>query len=427
MGHRADFLTVLGSFVFLYPALMSVLWVVGGLHFWWRRERGGGQAAGWPAGAVAAWPAVTVLVPCRNEEALVARTCCRLAALDYPDLRVLFIDDASTDRTVAVLRPYLREHPSFHLLRLRTNLGKAAALNAGLALVRTPLTLVIDADTLLAEDAVRYLAEPFLRKPRLGAVTGNPLPLNRGGLLGSLQAAEFSSIIGLIRRCQRVWGRVLTVSGCATMYLTEALRRVGGFSPSTATEDIDVTWRLQRACYEVWFEPRAVALIQVPATAHEYLRQRRRWALGGWHLLRGHASVFRSWRWRRLWPVYLEFLLSYLWSFCLVGLTLLWAVGALSGRPLPGTSPLPAWPGAVLSVVCVTQMVVAGLINRPYDPGLRATLFWVPWYPLFFFATGAVLAVWTARAGLVRPLTGAGLWLSRREPEESGEGGVKTS
>jgi len=406
---------VLSYFVFLYPLVMSAVWVVGGLDFWRRRERSPERdRERWPS----SWPPVTVLVPCRNEEATIAATCENLRRLDYPDYRVIFIDDASTDRTAEVIRGYLAEVPYFHLLCLQENRGKAGALNAALAFVETPLVVVQDADTHLGREALKWLAAPFLRQPRLGAVTANPIPRNRRGFWGNFQAAEFASIIGLIKRSQRVLGRILTVSGCATMYRTEVLRRAGGFSEATATEDIDVTWRIQKVFCEVWFEPRAVAYIQVPTSLRQLWKQRKRWALGGWHLLRTHWDVFTDWRWRRLWPVYVDFVLGYAWAFAFVGASLLWALSMFTGLA-GGISPVPAWHGAVASVVCLVQMAAAVAANRRYDPGLPASLFWVPWYPLVFFAVMAVAAVYTAPKGLFGSLKGAGRWQSpAREAEE---------
>ena len=49
--------------------------------------------------------------------------------------------------------------------------------------------------------------------PRVGATTGNPCVRNRSTLLARLQVGEFSSIVGLIKRAQRTYGRIFTVSG----------------------------------------------------------------------------------------------------------------------------------------------------------------------------------------------------------------------
>ena len=49
--------------------------------------------------------------------------------------------------------------------------------------------------------------------PNLGRLTGNPRVRNRSTLLGKLQVAEFSSIIGLIKRSQSISGMLFTLSG----------------------------------------------------------------------------------------------------------------------------------------------------------------------------------------------------------------------
>lgn len=401
---------IIGWYVFVYPLAMSIIWTSAGIYFWWRREKSySRKPSQWPED----WPSVTILVPCHNEEVSIAATCTALQFLNYPDYRVVFIDDASTDNTANIIRRFVGLNPNFHLLRLSENQGKANALNIALSVaVTTSITVVIDADTILLPDTLKYLVYPFLKQPRLGAVTGNPISVNRKNLIEKLQAAEFSSIIGLIKRSQRVLGRVLSVSGCVVAFRTEVLKEVGGFSPYTATEDIDITWKIQKRFYEVWFVPQAVALIQSPATLREYWKQRKRWALGGWHLLRTHKDIFKSWHWRYLYPVYFDFVLGYLWAFCFVFGTLLWAISSIFFHYPLGISPIPAWYGALLSVAGVVQMSVAAFLNYDYDRNLWKTLFWVPWYFVFLFAFGALTVVWTAPKGLFGSLAGAGKWKS---------------
>jgi len=66
----------------------------------------GGAPAGTgtvPASGGAGWPAVTVVVPARNEAAMLPVTLPALLAQDYPgELRVVLVDDGSTDGTGAV-------------------------------------------------------------------------------------------------------------------------------------------------------------------------------------------------------------------------------------------------------------------------------------------------------------------------------------
>lgn len=401
--------TYISWFVFLYPLALSILWTVLGYYFWLRHERKTGKEKdGWPE----KWPPITILVPCYNEAAQIATTCVGLELIDYPNYEVVFIDDSSSDNTVEIIRTFLSKNRNFHLLRLQHNRGKALALNCAMRYVETSITVVIDADTVLTPESVKYLAAPFCSHPRLGAVTGNPLVAARDNILQKLQAAEFTSIIGLIKRAQRVISRVMTVSGCFTAYRTEIIRQVGGFSPYTATEDIDITWKIQRHFYEVWFMPQATAYIQCPSSIKEYWKQRKRWAAGGWHLLRTHCNIFKSLKYRYLYLPYIEFVLSFFWSFALVFGTLFWAVSSFFTSNPIGLSPIPAWYGSIVSLFCIIQMLVAIFMNRKYDKGLGKIFFWVPWYAFFLFIFGALAVVWSAPKGLFGSLKHAGKWES---------------
>ena len=61
-------------------------------------------------------------------------------------------------------------------------------------------------------------------------MTGNPRIRTRSTLIGRIQVGEFSSIIGLIKRTQRVYGRLFTISGVVAAFRKQALTDVGYWS-----------------------------------------------------------------------------------------------------------------------------------------------------------------------------------------------------
>ena len=89
--------------------------------------------------------------------------------------------------------------------------------------------------------------------PNLGGLTGNPRVRNRSTLLGKLQVAEFSSIIGLIKRSQSISGMLFTLSGVILCLRRDILLELGGWSENMITEDIDITWKAQTAGYSVGY------------------------------------------------------------------------------------------------------------------------------------------------------------------------------
>ena len=62
------------------------------------------------------------------------------------DAEYLFVDDGSTDRTVAVLRELHARSPRVNIISFRRNYGKSAALSAGFREVDGDYVVTIDAD-----------------------------------------------------------------------------------------------------------------------------------------------------------------------------------------------------------------------------------------------------------------------------------------
>ena len=101
-------------------------------------------------------PAVAVLIPAYNEEKVINRTIRSVLHSTYPNLRVVVIDDGSSDRTAEVAREaFANEIARGRVTVLRQeNGGKASALNYALQFVTEEIFVGIDADTLIGTDAV---------------------------------------------------------------------------------------------------------------------------------------------------------------------------------------------------------------------------------------------------------------------------------
>src|SRR5206468_2685503 len=112
--------------------------------------------------------------------------------------------------------------------------------------------------------ALEHMAPHFVRGGKIAAVTGNPRVLNTRTVLARLQAIEFTSTVGVQRRGDAVWGRLMTVSGLCVLFDRRVVQGLHGFAPNMATEDIDLSWRLQLAGYDVVYEPNALFGMEAP-------------------------------------------------------------------------------------------------------------------------------------------------------------------
>ena len=138
-----------------------------------------------------------------------------------------------------------------------------------------------------------------------------------------------------------------------------------------ATEDIELTWKLQRAFYDVRYEPRAIVWMRCRPPSG-LCKQRLRWARGLAQVLRKHGDVMRHWKYRRMWPVFLESALSILWAYCFVVLTRSGSRRTAIGVPPVGASPIPNWWGMTIGTLCLLQLLMGTLVDRRYDPGILA-------------------------------------------------------
>ena len=411
-------MTVVLFFVAAYPMGSGAMWIVTSLVFWFQRERGGrGDDDEWfydiPDHEL---PRISVLVPAYNEESVLVATLDALHAVDYPDLEVVVVDDASTDRTNEIARAHAVRDRRFHVLTKLQNEGKAMAMNDAMPLLTGEIVVVVDADACIRRAALRALAAHFVRLPRVGAVTGNPRVTNANGFVTEMQALEFTSIVSILRRAQVVWGRVLTVSGVISAFRKSALLDVGMFDPSMATEDIDVTWRLQRRFYDVRYEPRALIDMVVPETVGALWRQRRRWATGLAQVLRRHSDLLLHWKNRRHWPVLIEAILSVLWAHVLVTLAAFWALCAVSGVPARGASPFPNGWGMLIATVCMIQLCTGVWLDRRYDHTIVRSLRLAPLYPLGYWLFAAMVTMRSTLPALLARRPEVSQWHTVREP-----------
>jgi cellulose synthase/poly-beta-1,6-N-acetylglucosamine synthase-like glycosyltransferase len=283
-------------------------------------------------------PGISVLVPAFNEEAVIVESVRSLLSLRYPRHEVVVSNDGSTDSTIAVLiesfdlapvrvaartgvptapvrGTYVsRRHPNL-LVVDKENGGRSDALNAGLNVARHPYVCVIDADSLLEEDALLKVAKPILDDPELLAATGGTVRIANGcrvdhgrvvdvqlpgSRLATVQAVDYFRAF-LVARVG--WSRLNAlgiISGAFGLFHRSLLETVGGYSTDTVGEDFELTLRLHRHLrergepYRIAFISDPVCWTEVPEQFSTLGRQRRRWQRGLWQGLRVHQPMLFS-------------------------------------------------------------------------------------------------------------------------------------
>ncbi len=403
---------ILFGFAFYYPLFMAYHWMIGALYYFLHYEiRLGGVNA---PPRLATTPAVTFLVPCHNDQAIIAETIDHLMQQKYPDFEVIAINDGSKDGTGRILDQMARRYPRLRVIHLAVNQGKAVGLTTAALLTRNEFLICIDSDALLDKHAASWMMWHFLSSARVGAVTGNPRIRNRSTLFGRVQVGEFSSTAGLLKRAQRTYGRLFTMSGAIAAFRKSALHQAGYWSPDMLTEDIDITWKLEIAKWDVRFEPRALCWILMPETLEGLWRQRLRWAMGGAQVLFRRFGELTSWRERRMWPIFLEYFVSMMWAYTMMATFGLWAAGKFLDLPAALQVPtmLPGFSGVLIGITCMLQVALALWMDSRYEKGLFRYYFWMIWYPMAFWLINVFTTVVATPRVLMRRTGQRATWRS---------------
>jgi len=238
-------------------------------------------------------PRVAVLIPAFNEETVIVRTIRSVLNSDYKNLHVIVIDDGSSDKTAEVARhAYAAEIVAGHVQVLsKPNGGKAAALNYALDRISEEVYVGIDADTVIAADAISKLI-PHFEDPRIGAMAGNAKVGNRVNLWTRWQALEYITSQNFERRALDLFHVVTVVPGAIGAWRTAPVKAAGGYPLNTVAEDADLTMNLLEQGLEVDYEDRSLAFTEAPVTAKGLMRQRFRWSFGILQAVWKHRAAF---------------------------------------------------------------------------------------------------------------------------------------
>ena len=218
---------------------------------------------------------LTVIVPAYNEADSLADTVRSIQAQTRLPHEIIVVDDCSTDNTAEVAR-----NCGVTVIRPPVNTGsKAGAQNFALARVDTELTMAIDADTVLAPDAIEKLLVALERK-EVVAACGFVLPQRVQTIWERGRFIEYLLAFSWYKPIQDYYQKPLISSGCFSVYRTSVLRAAGGWSTRTMAEDMDLTWTFYQRGHEVRFVPEAVCYPIEPRTFDFMSKQLRRWSHG---------------------------------------------------------------------------------------------------------------------------------------------------
>ena len=203
-----------------------------------------------------------VLIPCRNEAAVIGRKLRNLAQLPWPDAKhvLVIVEDNCTDDTSTRTRKLAAElfdaHSSHHLKNITVEVvsndgrpGKAGAIKAGLAVLdqRVDLVLLTDADVVFREEALTAMEQAFAAERSLGMACGSQEFVASLSEEGRPCAADGSALVPAAGTYDRVTASIRTLESRAGALFSIHGQLLGWRSelnlsphPGIAADDLDL-------------------------------------------------------------------------------------------------------------------------------------------------------------------------------------------
>ena len=335
-----------------------------GRHFPGRNARHGRVLAVMDTAQHRDWPAVSVIMPVRDEERHLVQAVTRVLEQDYPgDIEVVLAIGPSIDRTVEVAK---RLAAGDLRLRLVDNpAGRTPnGLNAAIAAARHRIVVRVDGHGLLSSGYVRRAVE----------VLQDTGAANVGGIMCAEGETDFERAVARAMASPfGIGGARFHMGGDAgpaeTVYLgvfrRDVLERLGGYDEHfVRAQDWELNYRIRKIGETVWFSPDLVVTYRPRASLR---------ALAG--------QFFRSGQWRR------EVVRRYPETASLRYLAAPMATAAVASGALTGFAALagaPAWLalGWLAPAVYGVGVLLVGLVEgrslpvraRAWLPAILATM-----------------------------------------------------
>jgi cellulose synthase/poly-beta-1,6-N-acetylglucosamine synthase-like glycosyltransferase len=239
-------------------------------------------------------PAITLLIPLRNELENLESLIPELGKIAYPKLEILLVDDQSEDGTFSSLQEMTKGDSRVRVLK-SPGAGKKAAIQCGVEAARTELILCSDADCRFPKVWVERMAEAFLDS-KVQLVAGPVITSGELGFFQRFQQIEWASIL-LVTKFFFSQKRPLLCSAANFAYRKSAFLEVGGYGGNLQFWSGDDEFLLKKILAKFGKEscvylPCTENLIYTKAqpTFSDLISQRIRWASkwkyhGDW----GHA------------------------------------------------------------------------------------------------------------------------------------------
>jgi hypothetical protein len=213
------------------------------------------------------FPTCSIIILNYNGKAFLKKCLDSVLKTDYPNFKIILIDNASTDGSVEFLKSYYGSDPRLRIICNERNLGIAGGRNIGIGEVKEKYVVFLDNDTEVHKDWLIELVEVLENDPMIGAAQSKILDIiNRdtiqcaGGYLVPYVCCSVMRGIGKVDNGSYDHIENVCAMGAALAIRRKILDEVGFLDPefSFSHDDVDISWRIWLSGYRVVLAPKSI-------------------------------------------------------------------------------------------------------------------------------------------------------------------------
>jgi len=345
-------------------------------------------------------PKFSLIVPAKDEEAVISRCLEALLSLDYPrgKIEIIIVDGDSRDATLEICLRFSRKHPSIiKVLRQGPLRGKPAALNQALPHTTGEIVGVYDADSVPERDALRKVTSYF-RDPSVVAVQGRPCPLNEGrNMLTKVAAKERRAWFQALLQGRERLGLFIPLTGSCQFIRRRVLEEIGGWEEDSLAEDVELALGLLERGYLVRYAHDVCSREETPTSMRSLVKQRTRWYRGYMEAAFRYGRLLKRPS-RKNVDAEVSLMGPYIMTLCLASY-LNWILSLIVASQT--VSPLLSPITLAVMLTALTLFSIGIALTFMDRPARLRNLLWIPFIYLYWFMQ-TVIAGWAFLQILLR-------------------------
>ncbi len=227
-------------------------------------------------------PSFSIIIPVKNEAAVINRLLNSLTKLDYPvnKYETVVVEDGSRDDSLKISLQFASSHDNVRVLQKDVSSGKPSALNFGLKHSRGEIIVVLDADSVPAPDMLSKAAGYF-EDSKVAAVQGKTMSINsKQNMLTQMISYEDAVWNEIYLRGKDALGLFVHLRGSCQFIRKSILNELSGFDENVLSEDMEFSARLAENNYAIRYAGDVCSWQESTSDLKSLFGQRTRWFRG---------------------------------------------------------------------------------------------------------------------------------------------------